>query len=74
MKIETLAVHAAHEVDPDSGAIATPIQLSTTFARNEKSELIGPSGYIREGSPTPAAFEKAMALLEGGEADLAFAS
>jgi cystathionine gamma-synthase len=74
MKIETLAVHAAQQVDPESGAIAPPIQLSTTFARDERNELIGPTGYIREGSPTPAAFEKAMALLEGGEAAIAFAS
>jgi cystathionine gamma-synthase len=74
MKIETLAVHAAQQVDPESGAIAAPIQLSTTYARDEASALIGPTGYIREGSPTPARFETAMAALEGGEAALTFAS
>src|SRR5262252_3564944 len=34
MKIETLAVHAGHDVDPSTGAVATPIYLSTTFERD----------------------------------------
>src|SRR5439155_8555575 len=34
MKIETLAVHAGHSVDPATGAVATPIYLSTTFERD----------------------------------------
>ena len=34
MKIETLAVHAGHDIDPATGAISAPIHLSTTFERD----------------------------------------
>ena len=34
MRIETLAVHAGHAIDPATGAVATPIHLSTTFERD----------------------------------------
>ena len=33
MKIETLAVHGGHTIDPATGAVAPPIHLSTTFER-----------------------------------------
>jgi cystathionine gamma-synthase len=74
MKLETLFVHSGSSIDPSTGAIAPPIHLSTTFARDEKSELIGPTGYIREGNPTQARLEAALAPLEGGEKALVFAS
>jgi len=74
MKIETLFVHAGHHIDEETGAIAPPIHLSTTFARDAGNELIGPSQYIREGNPTQALLEEALAPLEAGKAALAFAS
>ncbi|MGH9364416.1 MAG: trans-sulfuration enzyme family protein, partial [Thermoanaerobaculia bacterium] len=74
MKIETLFVHAGHHVDSQTGAVAPPIHLSTTFARDEKNALIGPTQYIREGNPTQSLLEEALAPIEGGEAALAFAS
>ena len=74
MKRETLFVRAGHRVDPATGAIAPPLHFSTTFARDEKNELLGPTQYIREGNPTQALFEEALAPLEGGEAALAFSS
>ena len=33
MNIETLAIHADHDVDALTGAIMPPIHLSTTFER-----------------------------------------
>ena len=39
MKIETVAVHAGHEVDPATGAVAAPIYLSTTFERDTEGTL-----------------------------------
>ena len=33
VRIETLAVHAGHDVDPATAAVTPPIHLSTTFAR-----------------------------------------
>ena len=74
MHFETLAVHAAKEVDPATGAIVPPLHLSTTYARDENLALYGPSQYVREGNPTQAIFERALAEVEGGESALAFAS
>jgi cystathionine gamma-synthase len=74
MKLETLFVHAGHRVDPTTGAVAPPIHLSTTFARDERNELIGATQYIREGNPTQSLLEEALTPLEGGQTALAFAS
>jgi cystathionine gamma-synthase len=74
MRIETLTAHAAHSIDPTTRAIATPIYLSTTFERAVDGSF--PSGYtyIRENNPNRAALEECYAVLEGGEAALAFSS
>lgn len=74
MKIETLFVHAGHRIDKETGAVAPPIHLSTTYARDAENALIGPTQYIREGNPTQSLLEEALAPLEGGAAALAFAS
>ena len=74
MKLETLFVHAGHHIDRETGAVAPPIHLSTTFARDASNALIGPTQYIREGNPTQSLLEEALAPLEGGAAALAFAS
>jgi cystathionine gamma-synthase len=73
-RFETLAVHAGAEVDPETGAVAPPIHLSTTFEHGPEGEL--PKGYIyaRHGNPTQARLETALAQLEGGERALVFAS
>ena len=34
VRLETLAVHAGHEIDVATGAVAAPIHLSTTFERD----------------------------------------
>ena len=66
MRVETLAVHAGHEVDAATGAVATPIHLSTTFQRDAEGNY--PSGYIygRSANPNRHALELALAALEGG--------
>ena len=73
MKFETIAVHAA-EPDPESGGVAPPIQLSTTFTRDADLSLTGASQYAREGSPNHTLLETALARLENGEGALVFAS
>jgi cystathionine gamma-synthase len=74
MRIETLAVHAGHEVDAGTGAVATPIHLSTTFERDAQGNY--PHGYIygRSANPNRTALEVALAALEGGDEAAAFAS
>jgi cystathionine gamma-synthase len=74
MKPETLFIHAGRRIDPSTGAVAPPIHLSTTFARDERNELIGESSYIRDGNPTEALLEEALPPLEKGEAALVFGS
>lgn len=70
----TLAVHAGAEPDPDTGAVAPPIHLATTFKHGPAGERIAGYEYQREGNPTQDRLETALAALEGGEAALAFAS
>jgi cystathionine gamma-synthase len=74
MKLETIAVHSGAERDPETGAIAPPIHLSTTFEHGPAAET--PKGflYVRETNPTQERLEGALAEIEGGEAALAFAS
>jgi cystathionine gamma-synthase len=74
MRIETLAVHAGRQVDPATGAIAPPIQLSTTFERATDGSY--PQGYLysRTGNPNRTALEQCLAALEGGAVAAAFAS
>ena len=74
MKIETLAVHAANEPDPATGAVAAPIHLSTTYLRAADGSYPGGYVYGRSENPNRVALETALALLEGGAAAAAFAS
>jgi len=74
MRLETLAVHAGAETDIETGAVAPPIHLSTTFRHGPAGERVAGYEYQREGNPTQDRFEAALAALEGGEAALAFAS
>jgi cystathionine gamma-synthase len=74
VKFETLAVHAALRPDAATGAVAPPIHLSTTFARDEAGTPLGGHIYIRESNPTQDLLEEALGLLEGGERALFFAS
>ncbi|HEY2292220.1 MAG TPA: PLP-dependent transferase [Thermoanaerobaculia bacterium] len=74
MRFETLAVHAGQRIDPATGAVAPPIHLSTTFARDAESVPLGGHTYIRESNPNQEQLEEALFPLEGGEAALVFAS
>src|SRR6202035_2328687 len=51
MRFETLAVHSGRADDP-VGAVAPPIHLSTTFARDPEGRPLGGHTYIRESNPT----------------------
>jgi len=74
MKIETLAVHAAADPDPSTGAISPPIHLSTTFEHGPASEELYGYTYVRDKNPTQDRLEEALSLLEGGEAALVYSS
>lgn len=74
MHFETLCVHAGHQPDEQTGAVAPPIHLSTTFERDADGEFRRGFKYARDLNPTRQALEAALAAIEGGEAALAFAS
>src|SRR6202022_3566406 len=74
MKIETVAVHAGHTVDPATGAVVAPIHLSTTFERDVDGAYSRGFMYTRNDNPNRRALEQAIAALEGGVEACAFAS
>ena len=74
VRFETLAVHAGHEADPATGSVASPLYLSTTFARDPQGVPLGGHTYVRDSNPNEHQLEAALASLERGEAALVFAS
>ncbi len=74
MRFETLAAHAGHHTDPATGAVVSPIHLSTTFERTPAGALVGGHLYSRMGNPNRNALEEALTALEGGAAAMAFSS
>ena len=74
MKIETIAVHAGHKIDPVTGAVSPPIHLSTTFERDPEGSYSRGFMYTRNDNPNRKALEDGVAALEGGFGAAAFAS
>lgn len=80
-RFRTRAVHAGQKSDPQTGAHATPIYSTSTYALDsfERSarlfsdEEVG-NIYGRTANPTTKALETKLADLEGAEAAVAFAS
>ena len=70
---ETRAIHTGQHPDPASGAVVTPITLSTTFAQEGVGIHKG-FEYSRSGNPTRAALEACVASLEEAKHGFAFAS
>lgn len=74
MRIETLAVHAGHAVDVETGAVTPPIHMSTTFEREVDGSYRQGFVYSRYANPTRQSLEACLAALEGGAAAAAFSS
>jgi len=74
MHFETKAIHAGNHIDEETGALAAPIHLSTTFERNEEGGASRGFDYIRYGSPTQRRLEEALAAIDGATDSLVFAS
>jgi cystathionine gamma-synthase len=74
VRLETLAVHAGHEIDPATGAVTAPIHLSTTFERDVEGTYSRGFMYTRNDNPNRKALEKGVSALEGGSAAAAFGS
>ena len=70
---ETRAIHAGQPPDPLTGAVMTPVYLTSTFAQEAVGKHQGYE-YGRTGNPTRTALETCLASLEGARHGLAFAS
>ncbi len=70
---ETRAIHAGQTADPSTGAIMTPLYLSSTFVQESPGKHKGYE-YSRTSNPTRKAYEDCLANLEGGRFGFAFAS
>src|SRR5262249_35329151 len=70
---ETKAIHAGQEPDPTTGAVMTPVYLTSTYAQSGPGEHKG-FEYSRTRNPTRDALQDCLAALENGKHALAFAS
>lgn len=72
-EFETRAIHAGRIPEDQTGAVTTPIHLSSTYRVGFPGDE---SGYVysRWSNPTRLALEKALASLEGGSHAYAFSS
>jgi len=73
MRFDTLAIHAGQEPDPTTGAIMTPVYLTSTYVQAGPGEHKGYE-YSRTRNPTRTALEGCLAALEGARFGNAFAS
>ena len=69
----TNAIHAGQSPDPSTGAIMTPVYMTSTYVQEAPSVNKG-YDYSRSHNPTRTALEGNLAALEGGKHGLCFAS
>ena len=72
-RFATKAVHAGQQPDPATGAIMTPVYLTSTYVQEAPEKNKG-FDYARSAHPTRLALEHNLAALEGGEFGLCFSS
>jgi len=82
--LDTLAIHSGEGPDQQTGALAPPIHMSSTFRLPELGPPLddalamksprGPYVYVRWDNPTARTLEDKISALEGGEAALALSS
>src|SRR6184192_3720227 len=73
MDFETRAIHEGQEPDPTTGAITTPIYLTSTYVQDAVGEHKG-YDYSRVANPTRTAMQQCLASLESAEHGIAFSS
>jgi cystathionine beta-lyase/cystathionine gamma-synthase len=73
MDFETRAIHDGQEPDPTTGALTTPIYLTSTYVQDAVGEHKG-YDYSRVANPTRTALQQCLASLESAEHGMAFSS
>merc|ERR1719446_309800 len=72
-KPDTDFVHAAVTPEPGSGAVLTPLYLSTTFVQDSVEEYLAKGfSYSRTNNPTVSALESKLGVMENGFGAVAF--
>jgi cystathionine gamma-lyase len=72
-RFDTLAIHAGQAPDPITGAVMTPVYLTSTYAQESPGKHKG-FEYSRTQNPTRYALQDCLAALEGATHGLCFAS
>ena len=72
-RLATRAIHAGQKPDPATGAIMTPVYLTSTYVQEAPEKHKG-YDYSRTNHPTRKALEDNLAALESGAHGLAFGS
>jgi len=71
--LDTLAIHAGQAPDPTTGAIMTPVYLTSTYVQSAPGDHKGYE-YSRTDNPTRTALQDCVAAIEAGKHGLAFSS
>ncbi len=72
-RFDTLAIHAGQRPDPTTGAVMTPVYLTSTYVQDGPGNHKG-FEYSRTQNPTRFALQDCLAALEGAAHGLCFAS
>ncbi|MCC6230877.1 MAG: cystathionine gamma-synthase [Phycisphaerales bacterium] len=70
----TRCIHAGQSPDPTTGAIMTPVYMTSTFVQRSPGVFKDGYDYARSKNPTRTALESNLAALEGGKHGMAFSS
>ena len=70
----TRCIHAGQAPDPTTGAIMTPVYMTSTFVQPSPGVFKDGYDYARSKNPTRTALESNLAALEGGKHGMAFSS
>jgi cystathionine beta-lyase/cystathionine gamma-synthase len=73
MDFETRAIHEGQAPDPTTGALTTPIYLTSTYVQDAVGHHKG-YDYSRVANPTRTALQQCLASLESADHGIAFAS
>jgi cystathionine gamma-lyase len=72
-RFATKAIHAGQTPDPSTGAVMTPVYMTSTYVQESPGKHKG-YDYSRSDNPTRSAYQDCVAALEGGKHGLAFSS
>ena len=72
-RFETIAIHVGNSPDLETGAVAPPIHVTSTYKQDGVGQDRG-YDYSRAVNPTRTRYEENIASLEGGGFGIAFAS